>query len=83
MTLVNANQATVQAQSLCHVDVISLGWFFSTANQIEESALRAENKPRTDLHYTETNKSEVRKQETQNLNVMALELYTFPLIRQY
>lgn len=66
---VSANQATVRAQSPCHVDVISPGWwffFFSTANQIKDSALRVENKPRTDLHYTETNKSEVRKRETKS-----------------
>lgn len=41
-------------------------FFFSTANQIKDSALRVENKPRTDLHYTETNKSEVRKRETKS-----------------
>lgn len=84
MAVVNANLVTVRAQRLCHVDVISPGrFFFSTANQIKDSALRVENKPRTDLHYTETNKSEVRKRERQNLNVMVMELYTFPLITRY
>lgn len=64
LAVVNANQTTVRAQSPGHVDVISPGQFFFPAeNQIKDSALRLENKPRTDLHYTETNKSEVRKGE--------------------
>lgn len=33
----------------------------SATDQIKDSVLRGENKPRTDLHYSKTNKSEVWK----------------------